>query len=131
MDIVLNAIAGAEALNQILDDTENFDELFQEIVGDISKAARMVTTIRCGAHTTQLMVRDAIKKSGLQPILALCRLVAKTLRLESYKIAAEEAGIQYKLPHISCDTRWDSDYRMVHNFHNDIFILFSTILIFL
>lgn len=110
---ILNAFADAEALNDILDDGENFDELFEEIIGDVTQRARLVETVRCASHSTQLMVRDGLKKSGFKPLLALCKYVAKKLRTESYKISAEAAGIEFKLPHISCATRWDSDYYMV------------------
>lgn len=113
MEEVLSAIADAEALNCILDDRENFDELFQAIMGNLPRTVISTITIRCGAHTTQLIVRHALKKCDLKQLLTLCRFVAKKLRVESYKISAEEANITFKLPHLSCDTRWDSDYYMV------------------
>lgn len=125
MESILNAVADIEAINFYMDDADNFDELFQEIIGDVSKATRMVTTVRCGAHTTQLMVRDALKKSGFMKILTLGRFIVKSLRRESYKISAEEGGISYTIPHMSCDTRWDSDYGMVKNLLMSFFYIQS------
>lgn len=114
---VLNTMRDIEALDSILDDTENFDDLFREVIGDLSQTARFVTTIRCGAHTVQLIVRDALKKSGFKGLLALCQHVAKKLRLDSYKQSANEANITYKFPRLSCQTRWDSDYSLVRNLY--------------
>lgn len=128
MEEILDAFADAEALNDILDDDENFNELFEEIIGDVTQRARLVETVRCGSHSTQLVVRDGLKKSGFQSLLVLCKYVAKKSRRESYKISAESAGIEFKLPHLSCATRWDSDYFMVIEIRDYGFIKYSRIL---
>lgn len=110
---VLQAAGDREALSSILDDQENFDELFQEVIGELSKNTRFVTTVRCGGHTIQLLTRDGLKKSGFKSILTLCQYVVKKLRLDSFKEKAEEANIKYKHPRLNAATRWDSDLYMV------------------
>lgn len=110
---VSRVIGDREALNLILDDSENFNDLLAEIVGELSRITRCVFTIRCGGHTVQLMTRDALKTSGFKGILSICQHVVKKLRLDSFKEKAKEANITYKYPRLSCPTRWDSDLYMV------------------
>lgn len=113
IDEICRTIADRDTLNSILDDSENFNELLVEIVGELSQITRCVTTVRCGAHTLQLMVRDALKNSGFNKIVSVCQYVAKKLRLDSFKEDAKEANITYKHPRLSCTTRWDSELYMV------------------
>lgn len=113
MEEISRVIGDREALNAILDDKENFDSLLAEIIGELSKITRCVITIRCGAHTVQLMTRDALKNSGFKNIISVCKYVVKKLRLDSFKEKAKEANITYKQPHLSCTTRWDSELLMV------------------
>lgn len=129
---ISRVIGDREALNSILDETENFNDLLAEIVGDLSKITRSVTTIRCGAHTVQLMTRDALKSSGFNNILSICQYVVKKLRLDSFKEKAKKANITYKHPRMSCTTRWDSDLYMVRysyliilnkSFQNNAYVL--------
>lgn len=113
IDEISRVIADRYALDSILDDSENYNELLMEIVGELSTITRCVSTIRCGAHTVQLMTRDALKNSGFTNLISVCQYVVKKLRLDSFKEKANEAKITYKRPRLSCPTRWDSDLFMV------------------
>lgn len=110
---VMRAVADIEALNNVLNDQHNYEDLFEEIIGETSKNTTIISTIRCGAHSIQLIVRQGIKNSNFKQLLVLCKYVAKKLRTEKYKIIAREADVPYSIPHISNETRWDSDYMMV------------------
>lgn len=79
----------------------------------MGQSTKLVNTVRCGAHTLQLMVRDAIDKSNFQRILTVCRATVKLLRTQKYRHDVKEAGIEYALPVMFCTTRWDADYLMV------------------
>lgn len=110
---ICQVIGDREALNSILDDTENYNDLLAEVIGELDKITQCVATIRCGSHTVQLMTRDALKNSGFNKLLSVCKYVVKKLRLDSFKEKAKEANITYKYPRLSCATRWDSDLYMV------------------
>lgn len=113
IESVMRAVVDIEALNSVLNDEHNYEDLFEEIIGDTSRNTTIISTIRCGAHSIQLVVRRGIQNSDFNQLLALCKYVAKKLRTENYKISAREAEVPYSIPHISNDTRWDSDYMMV------------------
>lgn len=115
MQVVMQSVLEIEAINQVLDDDHSYEELFEEVIGQMSRNTTLVTTIRCGAHSIQLIVRDGIKASNLQALILLCKYVSKKMRTQKFKIIAREANIPYKNPSLSTETRWDSDYLMVAN----------------
>lgn len=110
---IFNQAADDEELERIINDEEDFEQLFTEIIGGMGQSTKLVNTVRCGAHTLQLMVRDAIDKSNFKRILTLCRAAVKLLRTQKYRHDAKEAEIEYTLPVMFCTTRWDADYLMV------------------
>lgn len=63
MAAVMRCTAEDEALNRVLDDEEDFEELFEEVISLLTLNATMVKTVRCGAHSLQLIVRKGIQKS--------------------------------------------------------------------
>lgn len=110
---LLNEIAQIEALNAIINDDENYEQLFENVVGEIGQRSNLITTIRCGCHLCQLIVKDAIKKSNVNNLLAVCNYVAKKLHNQNFIYEAAENNIKFKMPHLSCITRWDSELQMV------------------
>lgn len=111
---VMQAVADIDALNNVLDDdNQRYEDLFEKIIGETSRNTTIVSTIRCGAHSIQLIVRNGIKNSSFNSLLLVCKYVSKKLRTEKFKYSARDAHIDYAIPHMSNETRWDSDYMMV------------------
>lgn len=113
MQSIMETISNIDEIRYMLDEADNFEELYEHFIGDISKASKTVFTIRCGAHLNQLAVRCGLKQSNVAHLLAICKFVVKKLRTEKIKTMAVAANLVYKMPSISCETRWDSDYDMV------------------
>lgn len=113
LGIIFAQAADDEEMDRIMNDENDFDELFSEVCGNIQKSTFLVNTVRCGAHTIQLMVIDAIKVSSFYKVLCLSRSIVKLLRTHKFQYEARDAGIQYTPPLIFCTTRWDADYLMV------------------
>lgn len=110
---ILNNVEEMLELDSILNDDDNYDELFAEVIGELEKHTTSVITIRCGAHTIQLCVRAALKKSNLTAVLSLCKYVVRKLHTQNIKYEIQEKGVKFILPHPSNDTRWDSELEMV------------------
>lgn len=110
---ILDEINEMQQLSLILCEEDNYEQLFEEVIGELSKHTTLVITIRCAAHSIQLAVRDAIKISSFKSILTLCKYITQKLHTQEYKYTASQANIKFTLPHMSCDTRWDADYDMV------------------
>lgn len=110
---ILSSIMEMHELDSILSDDENFEQLFTEVIGELSKHTTSVITIRCAAHSIQLAVRDALKKSNFYQVLALSKYVVKKLHTSNYKYTIHEAKVDCIKPRLSNDTRWDSDLQMV------------------
>lgn len=82
-----------------------------------------ITSIRCAAHTAQLGIKKVLNQRlsrSLLNLIAICRRVAKKMRLESTIYELDRAKIEYSIPHLDVETRWCSTYSMV-NKHIDIF----------
>lgn len=77
-----------------------------------------LSSIRCAAHTVQLVVKDSMKELSEESsnIIKICRRIAKILRLESTKYFLEEAGLALKKPKLDTETRWGSTFVMVSPF---------------
>lgn len=114
---ILNTVTDFQELELILADEDNYEQLFEEVIGELSKHTTNVTTIRCAAHSIQLCVRAALKKSDFDQFLNLSKYVVKKLHTQKYKYEIHKAEIDCISPHPSNDTRWDSDLQMVclHN----------------
>ncbi|XP_055633221.1 uncharacterized protein LOC129773609 [Toxorhynchites rutilus septentrionalis] len=72
-----------------------------------------ITAIRCGAHTTQSVVHDVCKEIEPKDILKEIRKKVKKFRSTEYKafFDVSEGGSYPPLPN---ETRWNSDYKMLH-----------------
>ena len=90
-----------------------------------------VNGVRCAVHTLQLGIHDGTSKlsKANRNVIALCRRIAKTIRLQSTSHELKQAGIEFTVPHLDVTTRWCSTYVMVcmHTNHSDINSFFSTI----
>lgn len=107
------------ALDEVFDNMDIYEDLFEKLVSDLScqkgNHSLLVTSIKCAAHTIQLMVKDALKllPKEIQNIIDLCRVVAKFFRLQSTKNEMREEGLKSILPGLDVQTRWSSTYLMV------------------
>lgn len=110
---ILNDITEQQELETILTNDDNYEQLFKEVIGELTKHTNIVTTIRCEAHSIQLCVRAALKNSNFYQVLNLSKYVVKKLHTQKYKYEIHEAKIDCISPHPSNDTRWDSDLQMV------------------
>lgn len=70
-----------------------------------------VTTIRCGAHTAQLVVHDVCRENDFKELLKGIRKKSKKFRSAEYKAFFEVSEGTY--PPLLNETRWGSDYRMI------------------
>nr|XP_029732038.1 uncharacterized protein LOC115268145 [Aedes albopictus] len=75
-----------------------------------------ITTIRCGAHTTQLVVHDVCRETEFKEILKEIRKKCKKFRSAEYT-AFFEAG-EGAYPPLPNETRWGSDYRLMLSMKN-------------
>lgn len=82
-----------------------------------------VRGIRCAAHTLQLCIKYALDKlsNANKNVIALCRRIAKNLRLKSSIHELRGAGIIYSTPHLDVETRWCSTYVMVKIFSSPFY----------
>lgn len=107
-------ILDEEALNEYLDDRDEYDELLKKVIEDLPHHFNENTfSVRCGAHVLNLVVRGALKMSNIHGIVTVCRKVAKLLRQEASVRIARKHNLKYKKPKLNVDTRWDSDCIMV------------------
>lgn len=109
----------AIALDSLLNDNLEFDQLFDGVFGHLkssnSNKTMFLSSIRCAAHTLQLIVWNAL--DGLEDdernVIELCREASKFLRLQSSQKKMTDASLKYTLPPLDCKTRWSSTYLMV------------------
>lgn len=111
---LVQQIVEEEALDAYLDDSDEYEDLLKKVIDEFPHHInKNNANVRCGSHTTHLVVRGAIKKSNFKQLLTLCKQAAKSLRKEAFVREARERDLPYKLPHLNVETRWDSDYTMV------------------
>lgn len=96
---ILSNVTDFQELELILADEDNYEQLFEEVIGELSKHTTNVTTIRCAAHSIQLCVRAALKKSDFDPFLNLSKYVAKKLNTQKYKYEIHKAEVDCISPH--------------------------------
>lgn len=112
-------ISDDDALDLMLDESIVYGELMDKLVLNIRKRAGnhhlFVTSIKCAAHTLQLVIHDAIGalQNSEQNVIALCRQAAKFMRLQSTRNEMRRAGLISILPALDNATRWSSTYMMV------------------
>lgn len=103
-------------LDIILDDDAAFRDTMASVEMNIAKTTLNVGGVPCAAHTLQLAVKDALKKSSeANDIISLCRLAAKLLRRETSVLDLQSANIFIKVVRLDCEVRWNSIYLMVRN----------------
>lgn len=107
------------ALDEALDNNAIYGRLLDNLVSDVRQRTGshhlFVSSIKCAAHTLQLAVNDAIALLGKNDMnaIALCRHVAKFLRLQNTKHEMRRLGLKCILPALDVVTRWSSTFRMV------------------
>lgn len=112
----------AEALDCLLDGSLEYDKLLEAIFRrsekNINNRTLFLSSIRCAAHTLQLIVWDALNdlKTDDRAVIELCREVAKFLRLQTCQNRMANASLKCSLPPLDCKTRWSSTYFMVCEF---------------
>lgn len=127
------SILEEEAMERYLDDSVAYDELLKQVIDKLPHHLNgSAVNVRCGAHTINLIVRGALKKSNFHELVAVCTKVAKSLRQESYVREARKLDCSFSLPPLNINTRWDSDYIMVIFslclFFNYLFLIVSSYL---
>lgn len=116
-------IMNDEALEQYLDDRDEYEELLKKVIDDLPHHFNKNTfNVRCGCHVLHLIVRGALKISNINDLVTVCRKVAKLLRQEAYVREARKRKLKYNQPHLNVETRWDSDCTMVIVFFVALFI---------
>lgn len=115
--------------NQIESDDEDSQQITHENLLDaVIRNVRIenepnfiggINGIRCAAHTLQLSIRDGLEKldKAMINVVAICRRIAKTMRLNSTAHELNKAGISFAVPHLDVETRWCSTYTMVKILH--------------
>lgn len=118
-DIEIYENLDAATLDDLLDSRPEYDQLFANIFKhlkkDMSNRTLFLSSIRCAAHTLQLIVWEALE--SLEPddrnLIERCREAAKFLRLPNNKSKMREASLTCKFIPLDCKTRWSSTYLMV------------------
>lgn len=110
---IANEITNEEAINAILESTENYDELLMNIAGRIHHHSEDTQGVKCGAHVLQLIVRGGIKASNFNFIIILCRKICSLLSTQKYVYEMLHNDVYVIVPHKSNETRWNSDFCMV------------------
>lgn len=67
--------------------------------------------VRCAAHTLQLAVDDAMKKSSVKATVAKAREVCKKLRCPNVMMMIKKLNL--RKPILNCPTRWHSTHDML------------------
>lgn len=114
-----------EAMTEYLDDDDEYADLLKKVIEDLPHHFNKNTiNVRCGCHIIHLLVRAGLRKSNIYELVAICKKVAKLLRQEAYVREARKCNLEYNLPHLNVETRWDSDYTMVIVFFCFVYVLF-------
>lgn len=101
------------------DETE--DDIVEALLDDLQDVVgHQSVAIRCGAHTTQLVVSDACKQH--QKVIKAATKVVNTMRNTRFNNFFELSGA--KKPPVPPPTRWNNVYNMMKSLSNqkDIFI---------
>lgn len=104
-----------ELLNEI-NNEDRYIELVTEMAESLlrkNNLLSMVHKVHCCAHTVQLAVKDAIKKSNALPILEDVREMMKNLRSTVVNVKFRKLAPNCVLPPMYIDIRWNSDFQMV------------------
>lgn len=96
-------LANAQLLETVSNDFTCDDEIYE------------ATGTNCIAHTTQLLIKDAINAlaTRYKNIIELSREAVKFLRKQTTIHEMNATGFKFKMPRIDCLTRWGSTCLMV------------------
>lgn len=102
----------------LLNNELNDDDIYAQLLLDLScefsgNPFDTISGIKCAAHTIQLAVHEAIRKTDVMKWIILCREVGKDLRKQNFMYEMNEQKINGKAIRLDCVTRWNSTYRMV------------------
>lgn len=114
LQLDLNNADIESALSTILDDVNNYWSLLENLGNEFAMKHLYISGIRCGTHTFQLGVKDALEHGSIKPYIALCRLACKELRKKTNIWVLQKNNIPFKLPRIDGATRWNSIHLMVN-----------------
>ena len=109
----------AEELSSDEDDSGTVNCINVEVfLGNLSsshastaQAGNMWKGFRCAAHTLQLAVEDALKKSSLRDVIDSARCICKKLRNPSVFVLLKKPKL--RKPVLDSPTRWHSIYDML------------------
>lgn len=113
-------------LEKLLND-DGFDDLMEEFLNFFSgnESLLHITGLRCAVHKIQLVVKMALKniKQEDQNLIALCKKLAKLLRLIEVQEKLKNGNICAKKIRLDVVTRWSSTYRLVNGHSHFTLIL--------
>ncbi|XP_065093091.1 uncharacterized protein LOC135713785 [Ochlerotatus camptorhynchus] len=121
--VALNSIEHEQASDDENDDEEDDNECHTGEVDEMLEAVEnivlsgkesCIATLKCAAHTINLVVNDAVDKEC--DILKKVRKIVKACRKVGYKPFFEIE--KFPLPKIDVETRWGSLYEMINSLHS-------------
>lgn len=88
----------------------------EELINNISSEqfGTCIDVLRCGAHTVNLALKDAMKQSSCEPKLTQIRSHVKKSKHVIFRPIFKMHGIP--VPVLDCETRWGSAIDMVESF---------------
>ncbi|XP_065078281.1 uncharacterized protein LOC135701417 [Ochlerotatus camptorhynchus] len=121
--VALNSIEHEQASDDENDDEEDDNECHTSEIDEMLEAVEnivlsgnesCIATLKCAAHTINLVVNDAVDKEC--DILKKVRKIVKACRKVGYKPFFEIEKVP--LPKIDVETRWGSLYEMINSLHS-------------
>ncbi|XP_018405103.1 PREDICTED: uncharacterized protein LOC108781587 [Cyphomyrmex costatus] len=115
-----------ENLNQLENNEEkaiNSENFVETVVENFCSEEPNIISVKCAAHTLQLVVKDFLSNTDAE-IIDRAREVVKTLRTPTYRHSLQI--LKLKKPRLDVCTRWNSTYDMLQRllqyktFCNDI-----------
>lgn len=114
VEALMKEIEYETLLNEELSDEDIYRQLLVDLTNEFSDVEFDVSGIRCAAHTLQLAVIGALKKSNVLKWIQLCRKVAKIIRTQNLQYMIKSQNIGEKYVRLDCITRWNSTFLMVN-----------------
>lgn len=113
---ILNEIEYEALLGDELSEDDEFLHMLIQLENEFRDCPCNVSGVRCAAHTLQLVVNDALKKSKATRLILLCRKAAKMLRTQNFQHELLAANLGNCYIRLDVKTRWNSTYLMVSIF---------------
>lgn len=97
------------------DECEEFDSSFDVMLRDledsfVNSSEGCIEKIKCGAHTLNLVAKDALNVDSEESLKVVRKLVKATRKVE-FKTYFDLGKVP--LPRIDCETRWGSTWEMI------------------